>query len=53
MDHQTLLAERIGTFDGEIRMLVRTFDGRQFAHNADVATNPVSVIKLAYFWTRA
>lgn len=50
MDPKALLAERIGAFDGEIRMLVRTFDGRQFAHNADVATNPVSVIKLAYLY---
>jgi len=35
-------------FDGEIRLMVRAFDGREFCQDADVVSDPVSVIKLAY-----
>jgi beta-lactamase class A len=38
----------IALFDGDIRLFVRTYDGRQLDRNADVPTCPMSVIKLAY-----
>jgi len=50
MDRDKLLAERISAFDGEIRLMAETFDGRQFCHNADKPSDPMSVIKLAYLY---
>ncbi|HUU42538.1 MAG TPA: serine hydrolase, partial [Planctomycetota bacterium] len=48
MNPEETLRRRIDDFDGEIRLMVRTFDGREFRHGADVVTDPASVIKLAY-----
>lgn len=50
MDRASILKQRISGFDGEIHMMVRSFDGREFCHNADEPTDPMSVIKLAYLY---
>ena len=48
MSTDEMLRKRIAAFDGNIRLMVRTFDGREFCHQADETSDPVSVIKLAY-----
>ncbi len=50
MDTDSLLQDRIEAFDGEIRLMVRTFTGREFCHNADAPSDPASVIKLAHLY---
>ena len=50
MDHAKLLADAISAFDGDIRLMVQTFDGREFSHNGAEPSDPVSVIKLAYLY---
>jgi len=48
MDTKEKLRRRIAAFDGDIRLMVRTFEGREFCHNAETPSDPMSVIKLAY-----
>jgi beta-lactamase class A len=48
LDHLEKLDELIAAFDGDIRLFVKTYDGRQLDRNAGVPTCPMSVIKLAY-----
>ena len=50
MDQPRALQDRIAAFDGEIHLMVRTFDGREFCHNSDAPTDPMSVMKLAYLY---
>jgi len=50
MDGVKLLQDRINAFDGEIHLMVRSFDGREFCHNCDAPTDPMSVIKLALLY---
>jgi len=50
MDHTKLITDLISQFDGEIRLMVRTFDGRQFCQGEDEPSDPMSVMKLAYLY---
>ena len=48
MSHDDLLCQRINAFGGDVYLCVRTFDGREYCHNADAPSDPASVIKLCY-----
>ena len=50
MSADGLLRERIDAFDGDVRLMVRTFDGREFCHQADEPSDPASVIKLTILY---
>ena len=46
MGTERSLQDTIEAFDGEIHVMVRSFGGREFCHNADAPSDPASVIKL-------
>ncbi|HUW55830.1 MAG TPA: serine hydrolase [Planctomycetota bacterium] len=50
MSAEDELRRRIEAFDGDVRLMVRTFDGREFRHQADEPSDPASVIKLTILY---